>query len=54
LVKDAAAKFFPIRTIGWDLAITPKGAVIVEGNSYYDPHSENKYMKTIVDTILSG
>jgi hypothetical protein len=54
LVKDAAAKFFPIRTIGWDLAITPKGAVIVEGNSYYDPHSANKYMKTIVDTILSG
>ena len=30
---DAARKFLPIRTIGWDFAITPAGPVIIEGNT---------------------
>lgn len=33
MVIDAAQKFLPIRTIGWDVAITPDGPVIIEGNT---------------------
>jgi hypothetical protein len=34
---DAAEKFLPLRTIGWDVAITPTGPRFVEGNAWYDP-----------------
>jgi hypothetical protein len=33
MVIDAARKFAPIKTIGWDVAITPDGPVIIEGNT---------------------
>lgn len=35
LVQDAAACFLPIRTIGWDVAITPDGPILIEGNEQY-------------------
>jgi hypothetical protein len=37
LVISAATQFAPIRTIGWDMAITPNGPFIIEGNFTYDP-----------------
>jgi hypothetical protein len=36
LVLRAASLFAPLRTIGWDVAITPTGAVIIEGNRWWD------------------
>jgi len=39
LVRRAAAAFVPLRTIGWDVAITPNGPVLVEGNTYWDPYN---------------
>lgn len=33
----AAEQFAPIRTIGWDVAITPDGPIIIEGNITWDP-----------------
>jgi len=33
MVIDAARKFLPIKTIGWDVAITPDGPMIIEGNT---------------------
>jgi hypothetical protein len=36
MVIDAARKFQPIKTIGWDVAITPDGPVIIEGNLAWD------------------
>lgn len=36
LVRRAAVLFLPLRTIGWDVGITPDSPVLVEGNSYYD------------------
>lgn len=37
LVLSVARQFAPIRTVGWDIAITPTGPVVVEGNFTYDP-----------------
>ena len=36
LAEEAALKFMPLRTIGWDIAITPTGPSIVEGNVWWD------------------
>lgn len=35
-VKDAAIKVKDIKIIGWDIAITPTGVEIIEGNNYPD------------------
>jgi hypothetical protein len=37
LVRRAARLFLPLRTIGWDVALTPDGPVLVEGNNFWDP-----------------
>jgi hypothetical protein len=36
IAKDAAIKFMPIRTIGWDIAVADNGVFIIEGNMFYD------------------
>lgn len=38
MVKEAAYKFLPIRTIGWDVALSPGGPYIIEANVWWDPH----------------
>ncbi len=40
LVRRAATAFLPLRTIGWDVALTPGGPVLVEGNAWWDPPNE--------------
>lgn len=37
LVQRAAKAFAPLRTIGWDVAITPDGPSLIEGNVTWDP-----------------
>lgn len=37
LALQAATRFWPIRTIGWDIAITENGPVVIEGNQCWDP-----------------
>jgi hypothetical protein len=37
-ITQRAAKFFlPVRTIGWDVALSGRGPRILEGNIWYDP-----------------
>lgn len=40
LVRDAAAAFRPLRTIGWDVAITDGEPLLIEGNITWDPAYE--------------
>jgi hypothetical protein len=51
LAKEAAFKFAPIRTIGWDIGVTPEGPFLVEGNARYDPPSYNRAMDIILPAI---
>jgi Sugar-transfer associated ATP-grasp len=37
LLRDAAIAFQPLPCIGWDVAITPNGPVLIEGNVFWDP-----------------
>lgn len=40
LAGRCALAFLPLRTIGWDLALTPRGPVVVEGNRWWDPPND--------------
>jgi hypothetical protein len=40
LALKAAALFMPIRTVGWDVAITQEGVRLLEGNIWYDPPTQ--------------
>ncbi len=43
--EEAALKFWPLRTIGWDIAIGPAGPVILEGNVWWDAlHNTHRLM----------
>lgn len=37
LVLEAQRVFAPLRTIGWDVAVTDNGPVLIEGNVFWDP-----------------
>jgi hypothetical protein len=37
LVRRCALLFLPLRTVGWDIGLTPRGPVVVEGNRWWDP-----------------
>jgi D-alanine-D-alanine ligase-like ATP-grasp enzyme len=37
LAFEAALAMTPTRTIGWDIAVTPEGPMIIEANRYWDP-----------------
>jgi putative polysaccharide biosynthesis protein len=37
LVEEAASRLVPLQTLGWDVAFTPTGPVIIEANSAWGP-----------------
>ncbi len=40
LAQRGAQLFLPSHTLGWDIAITPTGPVVVEANRWWDPANE--------------
>lgn len=51
LVKETAPNFLPIRTIGWDIVLTPNGPLILEGNNWWEPLNMHRCMDSIVDVL---
>jgi hypothetical protein len=52
LAEEAALKFLPLRTLGWDIAITEKGLKILETNNPYTPPNYFKPMDKFVKTLF--
>ena len=44
LARRAAMAALPVRTIGWDIAVTPQGACLIEGNIWWDPPNQHRVM----------
>lgn len=51
LVEQAALRFVPLRTLGWDVALTPAGPVIVEANSLWAPPNGLGNMPTLLRSL---
>jgi len=58
LAKQTALKFIPVRTIGWDIGLTPDGPVVVEGNIWWDPPNQHgdmgEILRALTEPSLSG
>ncbi len=54
LVRESAAAFAPLRTIGWDVAITDQGASLIEGNVTWDPLPTNADMFAIGEAVRNS
>lgn len=51
LVKETAFKFLPVRTVGWDIAMTPEGPFVLEGNNCWEPPNTHRCMDIILDVL---
>lgn len=54
LVRAAARQFWPMRTVGWDVAFTPDRVVITEGNARWDPPVGFSTIPSLVAAVAEG
>lgn len=54
LAKQAATAFLPLRNIGWDVALTPTGPCLIEGNEWHESPILGKDMSELLKTIQSA
>lgn len=45
--KKAAKAFMPLRLVGWDIAVTPAGVTVLEGNFRSDPFPSGTLKKSL-------
>jgi hypothetical protein len=48
LGRKAALVFLPSKCLGWDIAMTSAGPVLIEANRYWDPHNEDTDMRRVL------
>lgn len=53
LAIQAATHFAPLRTVGWDVAITPDGVALIEGNVTWDPLPTREDLGAVVKRLLA-
>jgi len=53
LVLEAQRAFAPLRTIGWDVAVTDDGPVLIEGNVFWDPLMPQEGSMSEICTLLT-
>ncbi len=51
LTMRAGRVFKPLRTVGWDVAITSTGAMLIEGNPWWDPLPTQQNMRAIAASL---
>ena len=51
LAKEAARTALPVRTIGWDIALTPQGPCLIEGNIWWNPSNQHLNMGHIAERM---
>lgn len=51
LVTRAALAFAPLRTIGWDVAISDTGPSLIEGNVAWDPLPTRRDLRTVFTSL---
>ncbi|MBN1902673.1 hypothetical protein JW926_15210 [Candidatus Sumerlaeota bacterium] len=51
MILEAAPKFLPIRTLGWDIGITETGPVIVEANMFWDPPNQSRKGQALLNKM---
>lgn len=54
LSRDAAIAFAPVRTVGWDVAITPSGPKVIEGNVWWDPPNLTHSVNLMADSLKNA
>jgi hypothetical protein len=51
---EAAVKMLPLRLLGWDIAISPDGPVIIEANVWWDPPNQHLVMDRILEELAEN
>ncbi|MDD4890413.1 MAG: sugar-transfer associated ATP-grasp domain-containing protein [Phycisphaerae bacterium] len=54
LACRAAFVFYPMRAIGWDVAVTPDGPVLLEGNVAWDPLNQHPSVGQVVAQLAAA
>lgn len=51
LAREAARAFLPLRFVGWDIALTPTGSVLIEANWNPDPPNPHRNLHVLREAI---
>ena len=51
LARTLARRFAPLRFVGWDIAMTPTGPMVMEGNWNSDPPNNSQCMDRVFEDI---